>query len=90
LRKFVDSGPGNIHATIPVPSKIFAALIGSRTDNGSKVAAPRIAGDKGFWKKHELRALAGRFARKKVDSFEGALAVEYDGGSLNHCCFETG
>jgi hypothetical protein len=89
LSKFVDGRPGHIHAAIPIPPKIFAALVRSRTNDGAKVEAPRVAGNKSFWKKHELGALTGRFARESADFIESALTVEYDGGSLNHCHFET-
>src|SRR4029077_19547823 len=82
-RKFVDCGARDVHAALPVPAKVLAALFRPRANHGTEVQAPRIGGDKCLRKKGELRAHAGRFVYERVNFLDSSLAIESDGSGLD-------
>src|SRR5437762_2578388 len=89
MGKFIDRGPRNIHAAVPIAAEIFAALFRARADHRPKIEPPWVAGDKSFGEKYKLGALAPRFAREDLDFLQGSLAIEYNRRSLNHGYLET-
>jgi len=46
----VNCRTGNIHAALPIPTKVFTALVGPRTDHRPEVESSRISRNERFGK----------------------------------------
>jgi hypothetical protein len=48
----VNRGTGNIHAALPIPTKVFTALLGTRADYSPEVEPSRISRNERFRKEN--------------------------------------
>src|SRR5260370_9486430 len=62
----VNCRTGNIHAALPIPTKVFTALLGTRTDHRPEVESSWISRKESFGKEDQLRAFLRRLSRQTV------------------------
>ena len=82
-REPIDGRSGHVHAALPVPPKVFTALVGARADDGAEVESARVGGHERFGEEDELGALLRGFTGQSVQLLDRPLAIERDGRRLD-------